>query len=399
MTLVSHDGSVERLARDGHDVADRGGFLFVRVPYLNGRLEYCEGYLADAINLASPGVIGPAQSHQLHFVGEQPYNLDGSPMVQLGGGVAQAMLNGVTASFHFSMKLGDAGNPGQLRNYVDLYEKVTTYANMIGGPALARYPEARLGQASASIGDTAVESPFVYFDAMSSHAGITELNKLFSEHSIAIVGAGGTGGYVLDFLAKTPVRAIKIIDDDAFYIKNSYRWPGVPDDGEFMRPKAEILAERYKRFHKGVAAITTRVTEDSASLLDGITFAFVCVDKGASRVAIAALLRRLDIPFIDTGMGFDIASGRVNGMLRTTFVDGTTAPKIAAESCLPSMDVDDLYRTNIQISELNALNAALAVMRFKQHVGFYGDDRSYYHMLFAPQRSVMHLQTLQDGTE
>ena len=43
---------------------------------------------------------------------------------------------------------------------------------------------------------------------------------------------------------------------------------------------------------------------------------------------------------------------------------------------------DDLYRTNIQIGELNALNACLAVIRFKQLRGFYFEEDPWYHLLF-----------------
>lgn len=39
------------------------------------------------------------------------------------------------------------------------------------------------------------------------------------------------------------------------------------------------------------------------------------------------------------------------------------------------------YRTNIQISEINALNACLAVIRFKQLRGFYFEEIPYYHLL------------------
>ena len=35
---------------------------------------------------------------------------------------------------------------------------------------------------------------------------------------------------------------------------------------------------------------------------------------------------------------------------------------------------DDIYRTNIQISEINALNACLAVIRYKQIRGFYFEE-------------------------
>lgn len=45
---------------------------------------------------------------------------------------------------------------------------------------------------------------------------------------------------------------------------------------------------------------------------------------------------------------------------------------------------DEKYRTNIQISELNALNACLAVIKYKQACGFYFEDSPVYHLLFEP---------------
>lgn len=36
-------------------------------------------------------------------------------------------------------------------------------------------------------------------------------------------------------------------------------------------------------------------------------------------------------------------------------------------------DEDELYRSNIQVADLNALNAALAVIRWKKHIGYYQD--------------------------
>ena len=45
---------------------------------------------------------------------------------------------------------------------------------------------------------------------------------------------------------------------------------------------------------------------------------------------------------------------------------------------------DEEYRTNIQISELNALNACLAVIKYKQVRGFYFEESPVYHLLFEP---------------
>jgi hypothetical protein len=43
---------------------------------------------------------------------------------------------------------------------------------------------------------------------------------------------------------------------------------------------------------------------------------------------------------------------------------------------------DDLYRTNIQIGELNSINASLALIRYKQLKGFYVDATDAIHLLF-----------------
>jgi hypothetical protein len=55
------------------------------------------------------------------------------------------------------------------------------------------------------------------------------------------------------------------------------------------------------------------------------------------------------------------------------------ALKHADETDLP----DDEYRTNVQIGELNALNAAIAVVRYKQTRGFYADAGAPDHLLFG----------------
>jgi len=45
-------------------------------------------------------------------------------------------------------------------------------------------------------------------------------------------------------------------------------------------------------------------------------------------------------------------------------------------------DPNDIYRTNVQIGELNALNACLAVIKFKQLRGFYCETDTPFHLLF-----------------
>jgi len=89
------------------------------------------------------------------------------------------------------------------------------------------------------------------------------------------------------------------------------------------------------------------------------------------------------IPFIDVGLGLDRNHGLINGMARVTYYSSEDAEKIKAENLAELNDrPDDIYEDNIQISELNALNAALAVVKFKQVRGFYYEDPIEYHRLF-----------------
>jgi hypothetical protein len=109
----------------------------------------------------------------------------------------------------------------------------------------------------------------------------------------------------------------------------------------------------------------------------------VCVDKGSSRAGIFDLLISKGVPFIDVGMGLNRKNGTLNGMLRMTYYSAEDGPKVRGKELAPLTDNDeDLYRANIQIAELNALNACLAVIKFKQLRGFYSEELPHYHLLF-----------------
>jgi hypothetical protein len=51
-------------------------------------------------------------------------------------------------------------------------------------------------------------SPFKYLNTASSRAGIDALNAKLRSERVAIVGLGGSGEYILDFVAKTEVETI-----------------------------------------------------------------------------------------------------------------------------------------------------------------------------------------------
>ena len=44
---------------------------------------------------------------------------------------------------------------------------------------------------------------------------------------------------------------------------------------------------------------------------------------------------------------------------------------------------ENLYKSNIQIAELNALNATFAVISYKKHYGFYQDVRDNIQTIYS----------------
>lgn len=373
--LVNLNPDLKRLADEGYAIRCLSGYLVVsHIPYLNSQRQVSFGTLVSAMTLMNETTITPPQDHQLFWCGDQPCNLDGSPITQLGGGPVVADLgDGLTSNFHWSNKPPEG--------FVDFFAKIESYATIVSGPAMETDPSVT-PKCFIEMKSGDPESPFHFPDTMSSRASIFDLNRPFENHVVSIIGLGGTGNYALDFIAKMPVAEIRLFDDDKFFVHNAFRRAGSTIDTDFERLKVEMLAEDYGTFHKNIKAFPKRVTSDDFAELIGSTFVFVCVDRGSSRMAITRALMDLQIPFVDVGMGLSRTKSGLAGLVRTTLVAGGEWNDLIDKGYLPIEDAeDDVYSTNIQIGELNALNAALAVMKYRRMFGFFADEGSGTHSL------------------
>lgn len=381
--LVAPDGSLDLLRKAGRRFAIRENYLVMAVPYLNASGELRRGFIADPINLLDETEVGPPGNHQMYFIGEEPHDLAGGSLVQvLGGGANRTeIFDGHVSSFYFSHKLRTM--EGQKRDYVSVAEKFEQHYRMISGPAVHRYPHADGAFLDVDFGADMI-SPFCFPDTFSAHAELNGLNAELRPLTIGIIGLGGTGAYLLDFLTKTPVKRIRMFDHDGYAVKNAFRSPGTSTSTDFKKFKVDLYAERYSTFRMGVVPHRVRITRENRNLLEDCDFIFVCVDKAVSRAAIVEVLLELGKPFIDVGMGLNRLSGLIGGGLRATLVDERTRDTVIANSTLPiGEDADDLYDKNIQIPELNALNAALAVVMFKQRYGYFDAADPVYNVLMS----------------
>jgi molybdopterin/thiamine biosynthesis adenylyltransferase len=377
--LVSRNEDLKRLVEKGYAIKFDSGHLVVRdVPYLDKEKNLRIGAFVTKLEFVDKVQV-KQQDHQVFFCGAHPYGVDGAPIPNLGGGTTQLTLEDSSLVVERSFSNKPVGGNG----FPDFFEKIESYTRVIAGPAMEVHRDAtpytfRVDKEVAS------GSVFKFHDTLTSRAEIGDLAKKLGEDVVAIIGLGGTGAYLLDFMVKAPVKEVRAFDRDAFHVHNAYRSPGrLLDDSELGKAKAEVYAQRYANFRDGLRVEAKYIDASSEAELEGVTFAFVCVDKGSARKEIFDILLAKRIPFIDVGMGLNRKRGPLAGMVRVTYYPSDQGEEIRARNHAEQADApDDEYRANIQISELNALNAALAVLRYKQVRGFYVDDGNLVHSLF-----------------
>ncbi|MHC3475305.1 ThiF family adenylyltransferase [Streptomyces sp. 7R007] len=373
--LLARDPDLSRLLDDGYDVVVHAGHIIVRhIPYVTGNRAVEHGFLAYPMTVSGDRLVS-GTDHRIWFGGSIPCDEHGRPLT-LANPETRVITEGVQANFMLSSKPGPNGYP-------DEYTKITAYARIIADQAHALDSTATCtpGAAWQEMED---DSPFVYRDTATSRAGIAAVHRRFRGQRIVIVGLGGSGSYVLDQVAKTEVDSILLIDGDTFDNHNAFRAPGAPTL-ETLRerpPKAAYFASVYANMHRGVSACTQYLDEDNLHLLERATFVFLASDDAASKPVIIDWLEAHDVPFIDVGMGIEEIDGRLSGLLRVT----TSLPgrRDAARRRIPKPAPErDAYARNIQTADLNALNALLAVIRWKRSLGIYADATDESHTTYS----------------
>jgi hypothetical protein len=377
--LANRNPFVKDLDEQGFDVDFINGLLVIYgLPYLDSAGELQHGDLVSKVNLAEDGLIKPPTGdHQVWFRGVRPHYRAGQPIAI---GFAQNLLPVAPTfdaphSFSFKLK-DDSGNP---RDYSTIEEKIQTYLDRLMAPALEAYPSATPHRGLEKKVQ-AQNSPLLFPDTSSANYGFNDYAGMLRGKRVAIIGLGGTGSYILDFIARTHLEQIALFDDDKVHMHTIFRMPGfIPRP--FGKKKADVLAQYYGQWRRGIEPVADRVTEKNIDRLSMFDFVFVSVDKGPSRRLIVDWLSSKGIPFVDCGMGLTRVVGGLNGIVRVTGVDRQAFERTINTAYLPTAETkEDEYRKQGQIAELNALNAALAVVRFKQHFGLFAreDDSSWY---------------------
>ncbi len=368
--LISRSADLKQLRDDGYDIEIRSGHLLVKsVPYVNSKREVRRGTLVTPLGDVSGDVTHQPSEHTAYFIGEHPCRADGSILEQIRHSSATtALAKNIVVNHMFSAKPKPEGR------YRDYYHKMTTYVALISAPARAIDP-AVTAQTCAIVEPPDDDSPFNYLDSASTRAGIGAVTAKLEGKKIAIIGLGGTGSYILDLVAKTPVHEIHLYEGDALSNHNAFRSPGAPSLDELkQRPlKAAYFRGQYSKMHRGIVAHEAYLDESNVGDLRSMDFVFLCLDRGADKQLIVERLEEWGLPFIDVGIGVDLVGDMLRGIVRVT--TSTSEKRDHLRKRVPFSDggVENDYSRNIQIADLNALNAALAVIKWKKLCGFYQD--------------------------
>lgn len=374
--LIALSADLLRLRNQGFDLAIRNGFLLINdVPYVNGSREIKRGTLVSKLEL-NGDITNKPNDHVAYWIGEHPCHSTGLVIATIQNpSASQDLGNGLKVDFTFSAKA----------EYRDYYHKMTTYIGRITGEAQV-IDSSVTAETFPVISTEESESVFKYQDTASSRVEIGTFNEKFAEQRVGIVGLGGTGSYVLDLVAKTCVKEIHLFDGDVFSQHNAFRTPGAAsiDELKMKLTKVAYLESIYAKMRRGLVIHELYMDNSTSNKLTGLDFIFLCLDRGTDKKEIVTTLLTLGIPFIEVGMGVVRSSDSLSGLIRVAVGTKEVQDKILNKINFSEGDgPEDQYSTNIQIAELNALNACLAVIRWKKLFGFYRDSSDAHFISYS----------------
>jgi hypothetical protein len=375
----SRSADLARLIEAGYELELTGdGYLLVHnVPYLDEQRSIQRGTLVAKLDMNGDETVNPVQDHVAYFIGSAPYQWNGEkvrPLVDTTLGIA----DGRVAHFQMSLKCPTAAF------YPDNFEKVEYHVQNIEEEA----KQLDSTVTSRTFGPCIINSdewPFEYADTASGRAGIGAINGRLAGQKIAIVGLGGTGSYILDLVTKCPIAEIHLYDGDVFSSHNAFRSPGTAslDEVRMGRLKVERYTEIYSNLKRKITPHFYNIEGTNVSELAPYDFIFLSMEGGATKLAIVEALENMGKPFVNASMGVK-KPGSGEQLQAKVEVNGSTVDNresFREQVDFGEIDPDDPYLENIQVAELNALNAAMAVLWWKKWAGVYVSSKLPYWMM------------------
>lgn len=366
--VINHSPDLKRLQDEGYELEVKQGHAIIyNIPYLDSNLQLQMGTMVSPLNMSGETAKYPntGNAHVINFSGSYPYRSNGEQLRQIVLSESRQMIVGINTDYMFSNKPSGG--------YNDYYQKFKNYIDILVNEAKALYSDVTPKTFKRIVSKD--DDVFVYSDTNASRAAISNISDKFRDQKIAIVGLGGTGSYILDQVAKTPVLEIHLFDGDKFCQHNAFRSPGAADVNTIKNSvyKTDYHTSIYKNMHKKIVSHPYYLEEANIDELSEATFVFIAIDSSDAKKSIIDFLFAKRIPFIDTGIDIQKVNESLLASARITACTNGNREVIDNYISFAKTD-NDIYQSNIQTADMNSFCALMAVIKWKKLIGFYIDD-------------------------
>ena len=230
------------------------------------------------------------------------------------------------------------------REYEDAWEALNNYVKHIYALFLG---------SSAASSDDATPRPYTFDVLGDKLPEAVEWRDLVAHERVAVIGLGGVGAWIADFVVKADAPEVHGWDYDCIEPKNILRMPGGLDPNVWIgRPKADWFEETYSVIHRNVRGHNIKVLPENVhAVTEGTTFAFVAVDAADDRMMVCGALANAQIPFVVAGLSAVRKDKRVKVSMRIvtahvgvgSWRDAIPQVGQAGQDDYGSLDLPDVY--------------------------------------------------------
>lgn len=159
-------------------------------------------------------------------------------------------------------------------------------------------------------------------DRMTLLIGQEQVNNL-QKSNILVVGLGGVGGFVVEFLARAGVGKMTIVDGDGVDDTNKNRQI-IALDSTIGQPKVELIAKRLLDINPKIEVEVIHEFLEPERMLEvvgkGYDFVLDCIDSVQPKFFLILACKRHNVPFISSmgaGGKMDVSKVKVMNIWKT----------------------------------------------------------------------------------
>jgi molybdopterin/thiamine biosynthesis adenylyltransferase len=211
---------------------------------------------------------------------------------------------------------------------------------------------------------------------------------------VTVIGAGGIGSPVLQYLAAAGVGSLTLIDDDSVSLDNLQRQVlfGTADVG---RGKAEVAGEAVARLNPDVSfrGLRERLTPSNvAALLEGAQLVLDGSDNFATRLAVSDHCTEARIPLVSAAIGqFQVQVGTWRG-----WEEGRPCYRCFVGDAFDSEECDSCAELGVLGAMAGLAGSWAALEAIRQIVGFGSEAAGKVHIFDGLAPSMRTLRIAKD---